>query len=201
MSLQYPKQLSILLATCLSLAASLPAHSQGTAGADDIDARVNRLSRRINFALKQGNIQQDQAEKLQSDLKDIGIQAAAARKTNGGQLKPTDLTGFESQLNQKFNLIKSYSQSGVRSTADKNASGPTWAKGQDGAQDPRTLKKRMKAQEKRQLEQEDQAIMQVKEQQQQQYEKEMLEKLGSQRPTILKNKQDIDQVRQNTGAN
>jgi hypothetical protein len=201
MGVQNPKKISILLITLLSLAGSFPAVGQGNSGVDDLDARINRMTRRVNFGLKQGFIQQDQADKLQNDLKDIGMQAASARKANGGQLKPTDLTGFESRLNQNSNLIQSYNRAGSRKTAAPNATGPAWVKGDDGAQDPRMLKRRMKAQEQKQLQQEDAAIMQVKEQQQQQYEKEMLEKLGSQRPTILKNKQDLDQIRQNTGAN
>jgi len=198
----YLATLLILLCAC-SVPSVVPASAQKNpqAGGDDVDARIERLTRRVNFGLKNGNIQKDQADKLINDLNDIGTQAAAARKANGGTLKPTDLTGFQSRLNQNFNVVKSFNQAGARGTVSANASGPGWAKGQDGAQDPRVLKRRMKQQEKRQLEQEDQAIMQVKEQQQQEYEKQMLQKLGSQRPEILKNKQDIDQIRQNTGAN
>jgi hypothetical protein len=178
-----------------------PAENDPQAGGDDIDGRITRLTRRINFGVKQGTIQQDQADKLQSDLKDIGMQAEASRKANGGTLTPTDRASLESRLNQKLNIIRSYNQAGTRQTVDSNASGPAWAKGDDGAQDARALKRRMKAQEQRQLRQEEQAMMQVREQQQQQYEKEMLQKLGSQRPAILQNKQEIDQIRQNTGAN
>jgi len=205
MYLQKSKFLLVTLVLQLGFSSSsllaAPAQKESQAGGDDIDARITRLTRRIDFGVKQGMIQQDQANKLQSDLKDIGMQAAASRKSNGGSLNPTDLAGLESRLNQKFNIIQSYNQAGARKTVDANASGPAWAKGDDGAQDTRTLKRRMKLQEQRQLRMEDQAIMQVKEQQQQQYEKEMLQKLGSQRPAILQNKQEIDQIRQNTGAN
>jgi hypothetical protein len=203
----FQKSKSILLVMILQFGLSMPnllaapAGNDTQAGGDDIDTRITRLTRRINFGVKQGTIQQDQADKLQSDLKDIGMQAEASRKSNGGSLNPTDRAGLESRLNQKFNIIQSYNQAGARKTVDSSASGPAWAKGEDGAQDARALKRRMKLQEQRQLRQEEQAMMQVREQQQQQYEKEMLQKLGSQRPTILQNKQDIDQIRQNTGAN
>jgi hypothetical protein len=181
----------------------LPAQSQNKSqnGADDLDARITRLNRRITFGVNKGTIHQAEADKLRADLADINARAAAARKSNGGQLKPEDLTGFENQLNQKFNIIRSYNGAGEKSTASSSATGPVWAPGTDGAQNPQTLKKRMKVQERKQLEQEDQAIMQVKEQQQQQYEKQMLEKLGNQRNTILQNKDAIDKVRQDSGAN
>jgi hypothetical protein len=43
--------------------------------------------------------------------------------------------------------------------------------------------------------------MQVKDQQQQQYEKDVMQTLGSQRPDIKQGRQDIKKVRQQTGAN
>jgi len=188
---------------CLLALTFVPAQSQDDpqSGADDLDARLTRLNKRINFGVNKGTIDQAQADKLRSDLAGISARAAAARKANGGQLKAEDLTSFESQLNQKANIIRSYNGAGEKSVAGASATGPAWAPGTDGAQNPQTLKKRMKMQERKQLEQEDQAIMQVKEQQQQQYEKQMLEKLGKQRGTILQNKDDIDKVRQDSGAN
>ncbi len=44
-------------------------------------------------------------------------------------------------------------------------------------------------------------MQQVQEMQQQQYEKDMLQTLGKQRPQILQNKQQIQKVREQTGAN
>src|SRR5215469_12510808 len=111
MYLQKSKFLLVTLVLQLGFSSSsllaAPAQKEAQAGGDDIDARITRLTRRINFGVKQGMIQQDQANKLQSDLKDIGMQAAASRKSNGGNLNATDLAGLESRLNQKFNIIQS----------------------------------------------------------------------------------------------
>jgi len=168
---------------------------------DDIDARITKLNGNIGFSVKQGTIEQEQASKLRAELRDVRMQAAGLRQNSGGKLKPKDLAGLESKLNQQANIIHSYNQAGSRKAVSQRAIGPSWIAGQDGAQNVNKLKRQMKIQERRQLHQEEQAILQVKEQQQQQYEKEMLQKLGSQRPAILKNKEDIDQIRQTSGAN
>jgi hypothetical protein len=189
----------VLAAMCfaaISIDASL-AQQNG----DNVDRRVQRLSRRVDFALSKGTITEDKAAELKATLTSISTDAAAARKNNGGALNPTDLTRFTSKLNQQMNLVNSFAAAGERKTVDPSANGPKWAKGQDGAQDPIQLKREMKKEEARQLRQESQALMQVKEMQQQQYEKEMLQKLGGQRPEILQNKQQIDQVRDTSGAN
>jgi hypothetical protein len=169
--------------------------------ADDVQSRIQDLNQRINFGLRQGAIKPGQADRLRQTLDDIGSKATALRKANRGRLNPTDLAGIESRLNQQTNIIHSYNQAGSRNVVAKNATGPAWVAGSDGAQSPRKLKRQMKIQEQRQLHQFDQANMQIREQQQQQYEKEMLQKLGSQRPEILKNKQDLERIRQDTGAN
>jgi hypothetical protein len=199
MDFTLPKRLAIpfTLALAISLQTSVSAQSQK----NDVDARIQQLKSKISFGVKQGTIGSDQAQKLRSELQDIGSQAASARQSNGGKLRPRDLSGLDSRLNQQANVIHSYNHAGSRKVVSQRAIGPAWVAGQDGAQDVNKLKRQMKIQERRQLHQEEQAMLQVKEQQQQQYEKEMLEKLGSQRPDILKNKQDIDQIRQNTGAN
>jgi len=82
-----------------------------------------------------------------------------------------------------------------------NPAGPGWVAGQDGAQNAKLLRRRMRMQERRQLQQYDQAMTQVKEQQQQDYEKSMLQKLGSQRPAIKQGHKDVEQIRNETGAN
>jgi opacity protein-like surface antigen len=168
---------------------------------DNVDRRVQRLTHRVNTALENGTITKDKADELKATLSSISSDAATARKKNGGALNPTDLTGFESKLNQQFNVIGSFSAAGERKTVNSQAAGPKWAQGQDGAQDTNKLKHEMKEEEARELRQERQSLMQVKEMQQQQYEKEMLQKLGGQRPEILQNKQQIDQIRDTSGAN
>jgi hypothetical protein len=59
--------------------------------------------------------------------------------------------------------------------------GPAWHAGQDNAQSPRRLKRAMKIQ--------------------QEYEKQMLQTLGNQRPTIQQSRADLKHERQTTGAN
>ncbi len=195
MHVQKLREKSLMVAMVFAFAGIAPAV------ADDIGTRIQELNQRINFGVKQGTIKPGQADRLRQTLTDIGSRAGELRKANRGTLKNTDLAGLESRLNQQTNIIHSYNQAGTRQVVAKNATGPAWAAGQDGAQDPRKLKRRMKVQEQRQLHQFDQANMQIREQQQQDYEKEMLQKLGSQRPEILKNKQDLERIRQNTGAN
>jgi len=172
-----------------------------TQNADNVDRRVQRLTRRVNNALENGTITQDKANELKAKLSSIGADAAMARKKNGGALNPTDLTRFQSELNQQLNVVNSFASAGARKIVGSQADGPKWVNGQDGAQDPTKLKHEMKTEEARQLRQERQALLQVKEMQQQQYEKEMLQKLGGQRPEILQNKQQVDQIRDTSGAN
>jgi hypothetical protein len=185
----------ILAFVCIVLPVS------GQVQQNNLEARINRQNARIDAALKRGALSAEQAQKLHQDLADIGHQINLARQTNDGKLKPNDLVTFKSQLGQTNALIGGYEQAGQRKLAGAEAAGPAWAAGKDGAQNVAQLKRRMKIQERQQLRQEDQAMLQVKEQQQQQYEKEMLEKLGAQRPAILKNEGDIDKIRQSTGAN
>ena len=89
----------------------------------------------------------------------------------------------------------------VRGQRRMSPAGPAWIKGQDGAQNTRKLKQQMKIQNRRMMHQYDQAQLQVREQQQQEYEKAMLPNLASQRPKIQQNRQDIKRLRQETGAN
>jgi hypothetical protein len=89
----------------------------------------------------------------------------------------------------------------VRGQRRMGPAGPAWIKGQDGAQNTRKLKHQMKVQNRRMMHQYDQAQLQVREQQQQEYEKAMLPALASQRPKIQQNRQDIKHLRQETGAN
>lgn len=60
--------------------------------------------------------------------------------------------------------------------------------------------KKMKAQEARELRQEKQVNEQTLEQQQLDYEKEVVNSLGQQRPAIQKKKNELEEVRKESGA-
>jgi hypothetical protein len=168
---------------------------------DDLDARVSRQMSRIKRGEKEGTVNQKQAKKLKDDLNDIALQIENARKKGNGKLSTTQTTKFDNALNQNFNTIQTELGAGKKIKESGVASGPRWSQGTDGAQDPKALRRQMKIQEARQLRQYGQAMQQVQEMQQQQYEKDMLQTLGQQRPEILKNKQQIEQIRDKTGAN
>jgi len=168
---------------------------------DDLDARISRQMRRINRGQKEGTVNQKQAKELKDELNGIALEIENARKKANGKLSNTQTTKFDNALNQNFNTIQTQLGAGKKVKESGAASGPRWSKGTDGAQDPKALRRQMKIQEARQLKQYSQAMQQVQEMQQQQYEKDMLQTLGQQRPQILKNKQQIEQLRDKTGAN
>ncbi len=167
----------------------------------NIDVRIKRQTHKINKAVEDSTLQPKEAEKLKANLKSIANEAETYRGQSRGTLSSIETTKLNNDLNQNFNNIETAIGSGKKMPVSGQALGPKWSQGPDGAQDPAKLRRQMKAQEKRQLRQYDQAMQQVQEQQQQQYEKEMLNKLGQQRPEILQNKQDIEKIRQKTGAN
>jgi hypothetical protein len=173
------------------------AHAKG----DNICARVERLTKRVDFQLQQGTITKDQAAKLRADISDIKKQADGARTSNKGALNPTQIADFENQLNQQLSIIDSFGAAGKRKVKAGNVVGADWTPGEDGAQNAGKLKQKMKVDQRRLDRQYQQAQMQIKEQQQQQYEKEMLNELGQQRPAILQNKKDIKNIRDSSGAN
>lgn len=191
-------QLSILALFTLSFNANT---SIVSAQNDDIDIRIGRQMRRINSGEQAHRLSAKQAKELKQSLNNIAIQVETARKKNNGSLTAAQITKFDNDLNQNFNNIQTFLGAGKKVKTSGNELGPRWASGTDGAQDPKTLRRQMKVQERRQLKQYDQAMQQVQEMQQQEYEKEMLKTLGQQRPQILDNKEQLQKIRQQTGAN
>ncbi len=175
--------------------------SSSLAQTEDLDVRIKKQMRRINNGAQQNILNPKQARQLKNNLNDIVLQVEKARKAGNGKLTENQITKFDNDLNQNSVSIQSHLGAGKKVTVKGSALGPQWAGGADGAQDPRVLRRRMKLQEQRQLNQYDQAMQQTQEMQQQEYEKEMLKTLGQQRPQILKNQQQLQKVREQTGAN
>ncbi len=164
------------------------------------DARIKKQYSRIDSALKSGSLTQDQADSLKANVADIQRDVDTKKASNGGSLKAEDLKTIESQLNENSNQIQAAQAGGSKNVNGSNTLGAKWAKGADGAQNPNKLKKEMKAEEKRELRQEKQALEQKVENQQLDYEKQMVEKLGEQRPEIQKKKSDLQDIRKESGA-
>lgn len=162
--------------------------------------RVHRQHARISHALKTGLITDDQAKQLRSAVDDIAAQIAQMRQANGGTLKPEDFKQMESALNHTSAQIQTVAESGDKTVSSGDALGAAWTKGPDGAQNPGQLLKEMKQENKRELRQEKQNTEQKVEQQQLEYEREMVEKMGEQRQNILKQKDDLKDIRQESGA-
>jgi hypothetical protein len=169
--------------------------------ADNINARIKRQHKKINAALKNGQLNEQQANRLQMDVANIENRVKNERQQNGGELNPQQHTTIENLLNQSSNQINTAMGVGTAVSAGANPLGPNWQPGPDGAQDPDALKKKLKAQEKRALRQEKQANMQAIEQQQLQYEKEMVNSLSTQKKKIQQEKEQLENVRNNSGAN
>ncbi|MBP7862110.1 hypothetical protein KA183_10530 [bacterium] len=189
----------------LALAASIALCSLGDVamaakGPMSPDARIKRQYSRIDTALKSGSLTQDQADSLKANVADIQRDVDAKKASNGGSLKPEDLKTVESQLNENSNQIQAAQSGGSKNVNGSNTLGAKWAKGADGAQNPNKLKKEMKSEENREVRQEKQALEQKVENQQLDYEKQMVEKLGEQRPAIQKNKSDLQDIRKESGA-
>jgi hypothetical protein len=195
---------SFILCVCLSVASQGYAQdSDGGAGhrKGTVDARIKRQHMRINNALQKGTIDKKRASDLNSSLDDLQALITTERQKNGGQLKPEQLQKVENELNQSNHIITSFEQSGTSVKESGKVLGPQWTKGQDGAQDSKSLLKQMKVEQRREVRQARQAYEQKLEQQQLDYEKGMMAKFGSQRKNILQQKQDLDQARQSNGAN
>ena len=173
----------------------------GKAKKDNINARIKRQHKKINAALKNGQLNEQQANRLQMDVANIENRVKNERQQNGGELNPQQHTTIENLLNQSSNQINTAMGVGTAVSAGANPLGPNWQPGPDGAQDPDALKKKLKAQEKRALRQEKQANMQAIEQQQLQYEKEMVNSLSTQKKKIQQEKEQLENVRNNSGAN
>ena len=165
-----------------------------------IDARIARQKQRIGEALQKGAINQDQANKLRAAVKDIEDDVKGMRTVDGGTLKPEQRIQIQNSLNQSDAMIRSIAEAGEHSVQSGDVLGAKWKKGPDGAQNPKSLLKEMRQENRRELRQEKQALEQKVEQQQLQYEKEMVEGLGDQRSDIIKNKNQLKEVRKDSGA-
>ncbi len=169
-------------------------------GQDSIAQRIQRQRRRIKRALKMGSITDDQAQKLLKGVTEIEGQTQQLRAQNGGTLKPEDLKQIDNSLNQSWHEIISVAGAGKRPVQSGDVLGPKWKPGLDGAQKSDALIKEMRRENRRELRQERQSNAQKLEQQQLQYEKEMVDKLGAQREDILKQKDELKDVRKESGA-
>lgn len=165
-----------------------------------LDERVQRQHWRIKHALKTGLITDDQAKQLTSGVDTIAAQIQQLRQSGGGTLKPEDLKQVENSLNQSSDQIRTVAESGDASVQSGKVLGPTWSKGKDGAQNPKNLLNQMKQENRRELRQEKQANEQKLEEQQLKYEREMVENLGEQKQDILKQKDQLKDVRKESGA-
>ncbi len=168
---------------------------------DEINARLRRQSKKIDAALKNGQLSEQQANRLHMDVANIANRAKNERLQNGGELNPQQHTTIENLLNQSLNQIETAMGVGTAVPAGANPLGANWQPGPDGAQDPDALKKKLKAQERRALRQEKQANIQAIEQQQLQYEKEVINSLGEQKTKIKQEKEQLENARNNSGAN
>lgn len=166
-----------------------------------LEARIKKQYARIDTAVKDGKISADKADELRANLADIENSIASMKQAGGGSLNAEQHTQVANLLKQSFNQIVTASGAGTEVEQGADVLGPTWKTGKDGAQDPKALLKQMKSQEKRALRQQRQAAMQALEQQQLQYEKDMINTLGKQKPAIQDSKSQLQQVRQQSGAN
>jgi hypothetical protein len=176
-------------------------NSASQAGANDvIGQRIHRQHLRINHALKSGLISEAQANNLRNAVNEIASEVQELRQKNGGVLKSEEIKQFENSLNQSSDQIRTVAEAGNATVQSGKVLGPTWTKGADGAQNPKSLLQQMKQENKRELRQERQNTEQKIEQQQLQYEREMIEHLGEQKQDILKGKEDLKDVRKESGA-
>lgn len=164
-----------------------------------IDERVKHQYKRIDKGLKEGKLTEDQANKLRAMV--IAVESDIKAKRKNGQLNPEDKTQIENTLKQNGNLISTALGAGTSVPEGEDVLGPEWKAGKDGAQDPKKLLKQMKAQESRQLRQEKQNMEQIMEQQQLDYQKQVIYNLGQQKSAIQKKKKELENVRNESGAN
>jgi hypothetical protein len=174
---------------------------QGAAGREITpEMRIKRQYMRIKRGEMTGQLSSEQAKTLRQAVADAESQLQELQTKGEGNLKPEDLKAVESRLHENANQIQTMLGGGTHKVESEKVLGPNWTPGPDGAQDPKSLLKQMKSEEKRELRQERQRNMQAIEQQQLEYEKSMLNKLGNQRPEIQKDKRQLENIRQKSGA-
>ncbi len=192
------------LVACLLLNSAAVAEdgaADGSGGsADNLNTRIHRQLERINHGVKLGAINADQANKMRASVQSLQNQVAAKRQPDGS-LKKEDLIQFENLFNQNSNMIHSLVGAGERKADSGDVLGPAWTPGKDGAQNPNSLLKEMKAENRRELRQERQAIEQKIEQQQLDYEHQMIPELANQKKSILNGKQQLKDIRKEQNAN
>lgn len=172
----------------------------GGGSGDNLATRIHRQFERINHGLKTGAINASQANKLRASVQSLENQVSAKRLPDGS-LKKEDVTLFENLFNQNSNMIRSMVGAGERKPDGPGAAGPAWTPGKDGAQNSGKLLKEMKAESRREVRQERQALEQKIEQQQLDYEHQMIPELANQRKGILNGKQQLKDIRKEQNAN
>lgn len=165
-----------------------------------VDERVKRQYRKIDAGLKSGAIDDATAHHLKELVGGIEQQIRVNRASNSGDLKPEQTTNIQNSLNQSAHQIRTAIGGGTTSVESGDVLGPQWSRGLDGAQNSRKLLGGMKSEERRELRQEKQANEQTLENQQLDYERQMMVKLGNQRKQIQKNKGNLQDVRKEQGA-
>lgn len=202
------KALILALTACALATPALAQAQQGGAdiehgnngSQDDLEQRLRRQHLRVNHALKAGFINDEQAKKLRDAIDDVASDMQDLKQKNGGTLKQEDFKQIQNSLNQTSEQIRSLAEAGHATVQSGKVLGPTWTKGPDGAQNPKKLLQQMKQENKRELRQERQANEQKLEQQQLEYEREMVENLSEQKQNIIKQKDDLKDVRKESGA-
>lgn len=194
----------LALVLCIGLCSVYPNPCQASKAEDDskddIGVRIKRQHNRIRACVRAGTITAQKASDLDQSLDNLQATVSTQRNARGGQLKPEQLKEAENILNQNHQIIKSFEAAGTSKVESGKVLGPKWTTGKDGAQNPKSLLKQMKQEERRELRQEKQATEQKIEQQQLDYEKQMVPDLAGQRKDILKQKQDLKDIRKEAGA-
>lgn len=191
----------LIIATVILGQMSGPALAQQADPEKGVDARLQRQFKRIAHGLKNGKLTQQQADNLRTLVLNVQNDVKSKRAGNSGKLNAEQLKQVLNALSQNSNQINTALGAGTSEDAGPDALGPNWKPGRDGAQDPKALLKQMKKQEARELRQERQANEQILEQQQLDYEKEVISNLGQQKPAIQKKKNQLEEVRKENNAN
>lgn len=164
------------------------------------EGRIRHQRERISRGISQGTITEEQAKKLRASLDSLEASLNSQRQANGGELKEEQLVQAENSLNQSNDMIKSFESAGSKVVDNGKVLGPTWSTGKDGAQNSGNLLKKMKDENKREQRQYRQAMEQNTEQQQLDYEKQMMQKFQNQRQNIQQQQGDLKNERKETGA-
>lgn len=190
---------AMAVSLCVS-GAALAQDAPANGATDDLNTRIHRQLQRIERGVKIGAINADQANRLKGSVLSLQGQVAAKRQADG-TLKKEDLTLLENLFNQNSNLIHSTIGAGEHKPDGAAAVGPAWTPGKDGAQNSASLLKEMKIENRREMRQERQALEQKLEQQQLDYEHQMIPELANQRKAILNGKQQLKDIRKEQNAN